>query len=107
MGIQMWRVGNNIKCLSLTAAIIMKTLKHYKKKKKGAWGRHSWGSIPQSRDSSMATLSENYTISLDKKNIVDPSNNIAYITHLLHKCQRKIIASEITKILRDLEKSPE
>lgn len=69
MGIQMWRVGNNIKCLSLTAAIIMKTLKHYKKR---TWGRHSWGSIPQSRDSSMATLSENCTISLDKKNIVDP-----------------------------------
>lgn len=53
MGIQMWRLGNIIKYLSLTAAIIMKTLKHYKKK--GAWGRHSWGSTPQSRDSSMAT----------------------------------------------------
>lgn len=45
-------------------------------------------------------------ISLDKKNVIDRSNSIAYITHLLHKCQRKIIASEITKILRDLENSP-
>ena len=35
MGIQMWRLGNIIKYLSLTAAIIMKTLKHYKKKEPG------------------------------------------------------------------------
>lgn len=45
-------------------------------------------------------------ISLEKKIVIDPSKSIAYITNLLHKCQRKIIASEITKILRDLENSP-
>lgn len=73
---------------------------------KGVWRRHSWSSPPQSHDSRMSILSENYTIPLDKKNVMEPPNSISSINHFLHKCQRKIVASDITKIVRDLEKSP-